>query len=76
MKHSIISFLIVCAFATLYGCSDNVRDSQEEDVKMEIKRLKKELWREKLRADLNEEIINVAEQKFNIQIRKKAGARQ
>jgi hypothetical protein len=39
-------------------------------------RLEKELRREKLRADLNDEIINVAEQKFNIQIRKKAGAKR
>jgi len=38
--------------------------------------LKKELRREKLRADLNDEIINVAERKFNIQIREKAGAKR
>lgn len=48
----------------------------EEALLAEIKRLERELRREKLRADLNEEIINVAEQKFNIQIRKKAGAKQ
>ena len=42
MKHTIISFLIVCVFATLYGCSDNVSDHHVNSVKMEIKRLKKE----------------------------------
>lgn len=42
MKHTIISFLIVCVFATLYGCSDNVSDYHVNSVKMEIKRLKKE----------------------------------
>lgn len=48
----------------------------EKDLLAEIRRLEGELRREKLRADLNEEIINVAEQKFNIQIRKKAGAKR
>ena len=42
----------------------------EETLRAEIRRLESELRREKLRADLNEEIINVAERKFNIQIRK------
>ena len=48
----------------------------EKALRDEIKRLERELKRERLRADLNEEIINVAEQKFNIQIRKKAGAKR
>lgn len=50
--------------------------SDEKALLNEIKRLERELKRERLRADLNEEIINVAEQKFNIQIRKKAGTKQ
>ncbi len=53
-----------------------VPEGDEKALKEEIRRLERELRREKLRADLNEEIINVAEQKFNIQIRKKAGAKQ
>ena len=51
-------------------------EDREKALLAEIKRLEMELKREKLRADLNDEIINVAEQKFNIQIRKKAGARR
>lgn len=50
--------------------------SRERALLSEIKRLEKALRSEQLRADLNEEIINVAEQKFNIKIRKKAGAKQ
>lgn len=41
-----------------------------------IARLEKELEEARLRADLYNEIINVAEQKFDIQIRKKAGTKQ
>ena len=51
-------------------------EDREKALLAEIKRLEVELKREKLRADLNDEIINVAEQKFNIQIRKKAGAKR
>ena len=41
----------------------------------EIKRLKKALEHESLRADVYEEMINVAEQQFGISIRKKAGTK-
>ena len=56
--------------------SDIIPKKDEKALLAEIKRLERELRREKLRADLNEEIINVAEQKFNIHIRKKAGAKR
>lgn len=49
-----------------------VRPSKDE----EIERLKLELKRQQLRADAYEELINVAESKFNIAIRKKVGAKQ
>lgn len=42
----------------------------------ELRLLKIQLQKEKLRADAYEEMINVAESKFNIKIRKKAGAKQ
>ena len=54
----------------------SMAEGDTKALKAEIMRLEKELKREKLRADLNDEIINVAEQKFNIQIRKKAGAKR
>lgn len=44
----------------------------ENELRCENERLRKELRKEKMRADLNEEIINVAEEKFKISIRKKA----
>ena len=64
------------------NCKTNSIDDEgrigcdEKALRDEIKRLERELKREKLRADLNEEIISVAEQKFNFQIRKKAGAKR
>lgn len=42
----------------------------------ELAKLRQQLQKEKLRADAYEEMINVAESKFNIAIRKKAGAKQ
>ena len=42
----------------------------------EVIRLQAQLKRESLRADAYDEMINVAESKFNIAIRKKAGAKQ
>ena len=56
--------------------SEPIPDGDEKALRTEIKRLDRELRKQKLRADLNEEIINVAERKFNIQIRKKAGAKR
>lgn len=50
------------------------KGSKSEDVKelqAQISHLQMELRMEKLRAELNEEIIKVAESKFNIRIRKK-----
>jgi transposase-like protein len=42
----------------------------------EVARLQKELKREKLRADAYDMMIDIAESKFNIPIRKKAGAKR
>lgn len=47
-----------------------------ESAEEKIARLEKELRDAQLRADFYDEMINVAEKKFDIQIRKKAGARQ
>ena len=51
-------------------------DSGVKALQAEIRRLKKELAHESLRADAFNELINVAEKQFNISIRKKAGAKQ
>ena len=48
------------------------------DVKVlqaEVARLQAELQHERFRADAYDEMINVAESKFNVSIRKKAGAK-
>ena len=47
-----------------------------ESLKAEVARLRKALKEESMRADLYNEIINVAEEQFKIPIRKKAGTRQ
>lgn len=54
---------------------DPVKD-KTESAEQKIARLEKELCEARLRADFYDEMINVAEKKFDIQIRKKAGARQ
>lgn len=45
-------------------------------LKAEVSRLRKALKQEQLRADAFDAMIDVAEAKFNISIRKKAGAKQ
>lgn len=49
---------------------------KSETSEEKIARLEKELEEARLRADLYDEIINVAEKKFDIQIRKKAGTKR
>ena len=44
-------------------------------LKEEIGRLQVKLQKAELRADLYDEMINVAERQFNIPIRKKSGAK-
>ena len=42
----------------------------------ELKKLQAQLNKAEIKAEAYDELINVAEAKFNIQIRKKAGAKQ
>ena len=56
---------------------------QEEDLpktvlelQSELKKLRAQLNKAEIKAEAYDELINVAEAKFNIQIRKKAGAKQ
>lgn len=50
--------------------------SRAETPEEKIARLERELREAQLRADFYDEMINVAEAKFDIQIRKKAGAKR
>ena len=59
--------------------TDSKMSEYPDDVKKlkeKIRQLEKELKHERLRADVYDELINVAEENFRIQIRKKAGAKQ
>jgi hypothetical protein len=50
--------------------------SDIESLQDKIARLESQLRKEKLRADAYDMMIDIAEKKFNIPIRKKAGAKQ
>ena len=46
------------------------------ELQSELKKLRAQLDKAEVKAEAYDELINVAEAKFNIQIRKKAGAKQ
>ena len=55
------------------------KDASAEDydaLRAEITRLKKELRHEKMRSEALDTMIYVAEEMFNIRVRKKAGTKQ
>jgi len=60
------------------AAKQNEKASQAEikALKEELGRLQVKLRKAELRADLYDEMINVAEKQFNIPIRKKVGAKQ
>ncbi|MDR0737741.1 MAG: transposase [Prevotellaceae bacterium] len=58
---------------------DNANTSSSKDtdfLEAELASLKEELKYQRLRADAYDEMINVAEEQFNIKIRKKVGVKQ
>jgi len=55
--------------------STGISDEYTE-LRRKIAEMEKKLKQEKLRADFYEEMVNVAEEKFKISIRKKADAKQ
>ena len=52
------------------------KDDQIRELKAELKKARKEAELEKLRAHAYDTMINLAEEKFNIPIRKKSGTKQ
>ncbi len=55
------------------------QDTTEEDIaalRAEVTRLRKELRHEKMRADALDTMVDLAEEIFNIPVRKKSGAKQ
>lgn len=65
--------------STIPTMRKNKKDSTEDDydkLRAEVTRLRKELRQEKMRADTLDSMIDVAEEMFNIPVRKKTGTRQ
>lgn len=56
--------------------NDEASQAEIKALKEELGRLQVKLRKAELRADLYDEMINVAEKQFNIPIRKKVGAKQ
>jgi transposase len=56
--------------------SEKASQAEIKALKEELGRLQVKLRKAELRADLYDEMINVAEKQFNIPIRKKVGAKQ
>lgn len=57
----------------------NKKDASKEDydkLRAEVTRLRKELRQEKMRSEALDTMIDVAEEMFNIPVRKKAGTKQ
>lgn len=84
LKKSTVSFWIR-TFAEQTAIENMKRDLQitsnslpteVQELQKEVLELRKRLVQEKLRADAYDEMINVAEGKFKINIRKKVGAKQ
>lgn len=56
--------------------SKKTEEILDKDVSLELKRLKKELRQSELEVEMLETIIDIAETRFEIEIRKKSGAKQ
>ena len=58
------------------GASDGASEESTADLKRRVQELEKQLFRQTILADALNELINVAEENFRIQIRKKAGTKR
>ncbi|MBQ1718794.1 MAG: hypothetical protein II031_06545 [Bacteroidales bacterium] len=62
--------------STIMESKKSEGNEELEALKAKIADLEEQLRLEKMRGRLNDKIIEIAEKKYNIQIRKKAGAKQ
>lgn len=62
-------------FISAKDSNNQVTTKEADSLKMKLAKLKEELKYQRLRADAYDEMINVAEEQFDIKIRKKAGAK-
>lgn len=67
---------LVGATAPETAVTSSTSTKASETDAQKIARLERELQEARMLSDIYNEIINVAEEKFNIQIRKKAGTKQ
>lgn len=58
------------------GASGGVSEESTADLKRRVQELEKQLFRQTILTDALNELINVAEENFRIQIRKKAGTKR
>ena len=56
--------------------TDECTSTEVQDLQKKIKELEAQLLHAQIKAEFYDEMINVAEAKFKIPIRKKAGAKQ
>jgi len=56
--------------------SENSNNLSEEALKAQVKELEKRLKRSELKTEMLETMIDIAEEEFNLEIRKKSGAKQ
>ena len=56
--------------------AEQLPENNVQALQAELKKLRAELLNAEIKAEAYDELINVAEAKFGIQIRKKAGAKQ
>ena len=66
-------------FNSCIAMSKRKKESESDEIrslKLALRQKELELRREKMRADLYETMVDVAEEQFNICIRKKAGTKQ
>ncbi len=61
---------------TMRKKKNEVGEEDYNKLRAEVTRLRKELRQEKMRAEALDTMIDVAEEMFNIPVRKKAGAKQ
>ena len=58
------------------ACKEQPQDATTRELQKRVKELEKKLLEAEIKAETYDELINVAEAKFRIPIRKKAGAKQ
>lgn len=61
---------------SMSGKDSSIRETDVEILRARIKELESQLTMAEIKAEAYDEMINVAESKFRIRIRKKAGAKQ